>query len=155
MLFCGINPGLRSAELGRHFAGPGNRFWAVLYRAGFTPLQLRPDQQRELVTWGLGITNLVTRPTARAQELSGAELRDGGRRLVTLATSHRPAYVAVVGLTAYRAAFDEPRAVVGPQQRRLGPADVWLLPNPSGLNARWTLPALTEEFGRLRTMLDE
>jgi TDG/mug DNA glycosylase family protein len=152
VLFCGINPGLLSAAKGQHFARPGNRFWPALHRSGFTPTQLHPDQQFELPTLGLGITNLVSRATARAQELSRLELRDGGIRLATLVDAVTPSWVAVVGITAYRAAFDEPNAVIGPQHRRLGDAQVWVLPNPSGLNAHWPLPAMAEEFARLRNV---
>lgn len=151
VLFCGINPGLLSAARGQHFARPGNRFWPALHRCGFTPTQLRPDQQWELPALGLGITNLVARATARAQELSRTELRDGGARLVSLAGTAAPRWVAVVGITAYRTAFDRPGAVIGPQPGRLGAARLWVLPNPSGLNAHWPLPAMVEEFTRLRT----
>ncbi len=152
MLFCGINPGLLSARKGQHFARPGNRFWPALHGSGFTPTLLGPDQQSELPALGLGITNLVSRPTARAQELTTDELRAGGARLTELARRLAPRWVAVVGITAYRTAFAEPKAVVGRQDRLLGDARVWALPNPSGLNAHWQLPALAEEFARLHAV---
>jgi len=150
VLFCGINPGLVSAATGHHFARPGNRFWPALVAAGFTPRRLRPDEQGELAALGLGITNMVARATARADELSDAELLAGGVRLRELVGAVRPAWLAVVGITAYRTAFDAPRATVGPQEAALGPTRVWVLPNPSGLNAHWQMPELTAEFARLR-----
>ncbi|MBO0849638.1 MAG: G/U mismatch-specific DNA glycosylase [Pseudonocardia sp.] len=150
MLFCGINPGMVSAATGHHFARPGNRFWPALHRSGFTPTLLRPDQQAVLPSLGLGLTNLVARATARADELTASELRAGGRRLRELTERLRPGWLAVVGITAYRTAFDEPKAVVGPQAERHGATRIWALPNPSGLNAHWPLPALAEEFARLR-----
>jgi double-stranded uracil-DNA glycosylase len=150
VLFCGINPGLVSAATGHHFARPGNRFWPALHGAGFTPRLLRPDEQGELRALGLGITNMVPRATARADELTPAELVAGGERLRALVATHRPAWLAVVGVTAYRVAFARPRAAVGPQEAPLGDTAVWVLPNPSGLNAHWQLPAMTAEYARLR-----
>ncbi|HYH33055.1 MAG TPA: G/U mismatch-specific DNA glycosylase [Pseudonocardia sp.] len=150
VLFCGINPGLVSAATGHHFARPGNRFWPALHGAGFTPRQLRPAEQGELGGLGLGITNMAPRATARADELTPAELVAGAVRLRELVAEHRPVWLAVVGVTAYRTAFGVPRAVVGPQDERLGTTGVWVLPNPSGLNAHWQLPAMVAEFGRLR-----
>ncbi len=149
VLFCGINPGLVSAATGHHFARPGNRFWPALHAAGFTPRVLRPAEQGELAGLGLGITNMVARATARADELATAELVAGGERLRTLVARARPAWLAVVGITAYRTAFAAPRAGVGPQEP-LGPTGVWVLPNSSGLNAHYQLPELTAEFARLR-----
>jgi double-stranded uracil-DNA glycosylase len=145
VLFCGINPGLVSAATGHHFARPGNRFWPVLHAAGFTPRLLRPAEQGELAALGLGITNLVPRATARADELSAAELVAGGARLRELVARLRPAWLAVVGITAYRTAFAAPQAMVGPQE-----PGVWVLPNPSGLNAHYQLPELTAAFAALR-----
>jgi TDG/mug DNA glycosylase family protein len=150
VLFSGINPGLVSAATGHHFARPGNRFWPALHASGFTPRLLRPDEQGELARRGLGITNVCARATARADELSAEEVRAGGVRLRELVVDRRPAWLAVVGVTVYRAAFAAPKAVVGPQDERLGETRVWVLPNPSGLNAHWQPPALAEEFGRLR-----
>jgi len=150
VLFCGINPGLWSAATGHHFARPGNRFWPALHLSGFTPRQLRPDEQRELLAHRLGITNMVARATARADELTPQELRDGGIRLTELVDRLRPAALAVVGLGAYRTAFGQPDAGTGPRPDRIGNTVVWVLPNPSGLNAHWQLPDLAEEFRRLR-----
>lgn len=145
VLFCGINPGLVSAATGHHFARPGNRFWPVLHAAGFTPRLLRPAEQGELAALGLGITNMAPRATARADELSTAELVAGGVRLRELVARVRPDWLAVVGITAYRTAFAAPHAVVGPQE-----PGVWVLPNPSGLNAHYQLPELTAAYAALR-----
>ncbi len=150
VLFCGINPGLMTAATGHHFARPGNRFWPALHRSGFTPRLLPPADQGELLSYGLGITNVVARATARADELSAEEYREGGRLLAAKVSRLRPRWLAVLGVTAYRAAFEDPRARVGPQVRTIGGTRVWVLPNPSGLNAHWTPAALAEEFGRLR-----
>lgn len=152
VLFCGINPGLYSAATGHHFARPGNRFWPALHRSGFTPRPLRPDEQDQLPALGLGITNLAARPTARAAELTAAELREGAVLLAELVSRYRPRWVAVVGITAYRTAFARPRAVIGRQEDRLGPAGLWVLPNPSGLNAHYPPPALAAAFGELRAV---
>jgi TDG/mug DNA glycosylase family protein len=150
VLFSGINPGLYSAATGHHFARPGNRFWPALYRSGFTPRLFRPEEQEELLELGLGITNVAPRATARADELSARELRDGGQELLAKAVRTRPAWLAVVGVTAYRTAFGQPRAAVGPQDLTAGRTRLWVLPNPSGLNAHWTAQTLAEEFARLR-----
>jgi TDG/mug DNA glycosylase family protein len=150
VLFCGINPGLVSAATGHHFARPGNRFWPAVHGAGFTSRLLAPAEQGELRGLGLGITNMAPRATARAEELTSAELVAGAARLRELVAAHRPVWLAVVGVTAYRTAFGVPRAVVGPQEERLDGTGIWVLPNPSGLNAHWQLPALVAEFGRLR-----
>jgi TDG/mug DNA glycosylase family protein len=150
VLFCGINPGLYSAATGWHFARPGNRFWPALYLSGFTPRQLAPREQAELPAHGLGITNIAPRATAQAAELTGDELRDGAVKLRELADRYRPRFVAVAGVTAYRTAFGRPRAAIGPQDEKLGPARLWILPNPGGLNAHWTLLQLAEAFRELR-----
>ncbi|RII13938.1 G/U mismatch-specific DNA glycosylase [Streptomyces sp. YIM 130001] len=150
VLFCGINPSLLTAATGHHFARPGNRFWPVLHRSGFTTRQLLPAEQEELLSYGLGITNVVARATARADELAPAELVAGGRVLTGTVERLRPTWLAVVGVTAYRTAFAERQAQIGPQQTRIGGSRVWVLPNPSGLNARWSLDAMSEEYGRLR-----
>jgi TDG/mug DNA glycosylase family protein len=134
-LIVGINPGLRSAETGHHFARPGNRFWPALFASGITPRLLRPDEQDQLPALGVGITNLVPRPSATAAEVTAEELRVGAERLAALAATHRPRVVAVLGLTAYRVAFGRPRAVAGPQPEAIAGAQLWVLPNPSGLNA--------------------
>ncbi|MFJ3583543.1 G/U mismatch-specific DNA glycosylase [Streptomyces sp. NPDC090127] len=150
VLFCGINPGLMSAATGHHFARPGNRFWPVLARSGFTPRLLLPAEQDELLAYGLGITNVVARASARADELTDEEFREGGRLLTRRVERLRPGWLAVVGITAYRTAFGERRAVIGPQERTIGGTRIWALPNPSGLNAHWTLETMAEEFTRLR-----
>ncbi|HEX9520075.1 MAG TPA: G/U mismatch-specific DNA glycosylase [Streptosporangiaceae bacterium] len=155
VLFCGINPGLYSAATGYHFARPGNRFWPSLHESGFTDRLLRPSEQEQLLGYGLGITNIVARSTARADELSRAELVAGGKLLAAKVTRLRPRWLAVVGVTAYRTAFGLPRAAVGPQDDLIGGARVWVLPNTSGLNAHWTPPALAAEFARLRRQLSK
>jgi double-stranded uracil-DNA glycosylase len=153
VLFCGINPGLYSAWSGHHFARPGNRFWPALFGAGFTPRLFSPAEQESLLSLGLGITNVVPRASARADELSAAELASGGVRLRSLVAEYRPRVLAVLGVTAYREAFAAPKAVVGRQESLLGSTVVWVLPNPSGLNAHYQLPALVSEFARLRASL--
>jgi len=150
VLFCGINPGLYSAAKGWHFARPGNRFWPALALSGFTGRRLAPHEQDLLPGYGLGITNLVARASARATELTNAELRAGGARLREVVVRHKPHVVAVAGVTAYRAAFARPRAQIGPQPEILAGARLWILPNPSGLNAHWPLGALVDEFRLLR-----
>ncbi|MFJ1812007.1 MULTISPECIES: G/U mismatch-specific DNA glycosylase [unclassified Streptomyces] len=150
VLFCGINPGLMTAASGHHFARPGNRFWPVLHLSGFTPRLLEPAEQRELLSYGLGITNVVARATARADELTAREYQEGGRLLAEKVTRLNPRWLAVVGVTAYRAAFDDRKAAVGPQERAIGDTRVWVLPNPSGLNAHWTAATMAREFARLR-----
>ncbi|MEU5659784.1 G/U mismatch-specific DNA glycosylase [Streptomyces sp. NPDC047737] len=149
VLFCGINPSLMTAVTGHHFAHPGNRFWPVLHRSGFTPRQLKPSEQDELLRYGLGITNVVARATARADELHPDEFREGGRLLSAKVEALRPRWLAVVGVTAYRTAFGERRAPIGPQDRVIGGARVWALPNPSGLNAHWTVSTMADEYARL------
>ncbi|MFF7887445.1 G/U mismatch-specific DNA glycosylase [Streptomyces sp. NPDC020794] len=155
VLFCGINPGLMTAATGHHFARPGNRFWPVLHLSGFTPRLMKPSEQGELPSHGLGITNVVARATARADELSAEEYREGGRLLSAKVERLRPGWLAVVGVTAYRAAFEDRKAVIGPQERTIGDTRVWVLPNPSGLNAHWTAETMAKEFGRLRVAATE
>ena len=150
VLFCGINPGLYSGATGDHFARPGNRFWPALHLSGFTPRQLHPSEKDELLALGLGITNVVARTTARADELTRAEVVAGGRALRRKVKRYGPRWLAVLGLGAYRVAFGVKDARVGPQPESLGETRVWLLPNPSGLNAHYQLPALAVEFEKLR-----
>lgn len=150
VLFSGINPSLYSAATGHHFARPGNRFWPALHRSGFTARQLHPSEQELLPAEGLGITNVVARATARADELSPVELVEGGRALAALVARWQPRFLAVLGVTAYRAAFGLPKARIGPQEQRIADVPVWVLPNPSGLNASYQLGRLAEEFARLR-----
>jgi TDG/mug DNA glycosylase family protein len=150
VLFCGINPGLYSGATGWHFARPGNRFWRVLHESGFTDRVLHPSEQFLLPHFGLGITNLVNRTTATAAELSDDELRAGGQRLRPLVAEWTPAWLAVVGVSAYRVAFADPTAQVGRQALTVGDTRVWVLPNPSGLNAHYQVPELAAAFSELR-----
>jgi TDG/mug DNA glycosylase family protein len=145
VLFVGINPSLRSAEVGHHFARPGNRFWPTLHAAGFTPRRLRPEEDHELPAHGVGVTNIAFRPTREAAQLSASELREGAMALEETVGLHRPRLVAIVGLTAYRVAFTRPKATMGLQRETIGGRPVWVLPNPSGLNAHYK-PA---DFARL------
>lgn len=145
VLFVGINPSLRSAELGHNFARPGNRFWPTLYAAGFTPRQLTPAEDGLLPSFGLGLVNFVSRPTRAASELTVAELRAGGAAVEATVCASQPRLVAVVGVVAYRVAFARPRADIGLQEEPMGGRPVWVLPNPSGLNAHYK-PA---DFARL------
>ena len=146
VVFCGINPGLYTAWAGHHFARPGNRFWPALHLSGFTPRQLHPSEERQLLGLGLGITNLVARTTARADELTDDELRAGAQILRQKVERYRPRWLAVLGAGAYRAAFAAPKAEIGPRPD----GRTWVLPNTSGLNAHYQLPALVEEFAKLR-----
>jgi len=155
VLLVGINPSLWSGWSGHHFGRPSNRLWPTLHQAGLTPRLLQPDDQDELLAAGIGITNLVNRATARADELSADEIRDGVPRLRAAVARWRPPYVAVLGVTAYRTAFGRPKARVGPQAETVDGARLWVLPNPSGLNAHYQQPALTAEYGRLRAALED
>lgn len=149
ILFCGINPGLYSAAIQHHFGRPGNRFWPTLHRAGFTPRLLTPYDERELLPLGFGITNVVERASARADELSSAELLTGGQRLRQRVLDYQPRVLAVLGVTAYRAAFQQPKAQIGLQNETIGTTKLWVLPNPSGLNAHHTLDSLADLFRSL------
>jgi TDG/mug DNA glycosylase family protein len=153
VLFCGINPGLYTAATGHHFARPGNRFWPALYDAGFTPRRLYPWEQDELLDLGCGATNLVRRATATAAELEDAELRAGRRRLERKVRRYRPRVVALVGLGAYRVAFDRSRATLGLQPETIAGAALWVLPNTSGLNANHQAADFAKAFGELRTFV--
>jgi len=150
VLFCGINPSLTSAARRHHFARPGNRFWPALHLAGLTPRQLAPDEDRELLRYGLGVTNVVARPTRTAAELDPAELRAGAVALAALVEQWRPRVLAVLGVTAWRLAFDRPQAALGLQPETVGGAATWVVPNPSGLNAHYQLPDLARIYGELR-----
>ena len=154
VLFCGINPGLYSGATGHHFARPGNRFWPTLYQAGFTQRLLTPAEERELVVSGYGITNLVARATATADELSPDELLAGQRRLKAKVKRFQPRVLAVLGISAYRTAFAQKVVALGQQPERLVNATVWVLPNPSGLNAHYQLANLVEHFGALRKAVE-
>ena len=150
VLFCGINPGLYSAATGHHFARPGNRFWPTLYQAGLTPRLFVPGEERELLTFGYGITNLVVRATATADELAPKELVAGQRGLKAKVKRYQPQVVAVLGISAYRTAFVQKIVTLGKQAKRLENSVVWVLPNPSGLNAHYQLANLVEHFQALR-----
>jgi TDG/mug DNA glycosylase family protein len=149
VLFCGINPGLYTAAIGHHFGRPGNRFWKVIHLAGFTDRQLSPFEERRLLDRGIGVTNLVPRATAAAAELTPDELRAGAARVERLACGLRPRVVAFLGMLAYRSATRQPRAAMGLQPQRFCESRVWLLPNPSGLQARYQLAELVGLFAEL------
>ncbi len=154
VLFVGINPSLRSAEVGHHFARPGNRFWPTLHAAGFTPRRLQPHEDAELLDLGIGVTNIASRPTRAADELAREELVAGARELDALVRADRPRLVAVVGLTAYRTAFARPKAVMGLQAETIGGRPVWVLPNPSGLNAHYKPADFARVYAEARAYLD-
>lgn len=154
VLFCGINPGLYTAAVGHHFARPGNRFWPALFAAGFTDRLMSPFDERELLKLGFGVTNVVMRATATADGLARDELRAGGKRLVAKVLRYRPAFLAILGLGAYRAAWNVPKAVIGPQEQRIAETVVWILPNPSGLNAHYQAKDLARVFGELKKAVD-
>ncbi len=150
VLFCGINPGLYSGAVGHHFARPGNRFWPALHLSGFTRRLLSPFEERALLDLGLGITNIVERTTARADELTREELEAGAGALVEKVRRYRPRFLAPLGISAYRVAFGRKDAGVGAQDDGIDETRVWVLPNPSGLNAHYQLPDLAAAFAELR-----
>lgn len=155
VLFCGINPGLYTAAVGHHFARPGNRFWPALHGSGFTDRQLSPFEEHELLALRLGVTNVVPRATAAASELTKDDFVKGGSRLRAKVRCYRPRIVAVLGVGAYREAFARPKAVIGEQDERIADARVWVLPNPSGLNANYQLPELVKLLKELREAVDD
>ena len=150
ILFCGINPGLYSGAVGHHFARPGNRFWKAVHESGLAPRLLEPREETKMLEYGYGITNLVNRATASADEIGDEELRRGRRSLSGKAGWYRPGTVAVLGLTAYRTAFGEREAGIGEQERRIGDSALWVLPSPSGLNAHYQLADFARLFSRLK-----
>jgi TDG/mug DNA glycosylase family protein len=150
VLFCGINPGLYTAAVGHHFARPGNRFWPALHKSGFTDRLVSPFEERELLQSGIGISNIVPHATASAAELTREDFIAGGRRLAAKVKRYHPRIVAILGVGAYRDAFAKPKAVIGEQDERIHAARVWVLPNPSGLNASYQLPEIVRLFGELR-----
>jgi TDG/mug DNA glycosylase family protein len=154
VLFCGINPGLYTAAVQQHFGRPGNRFWPTLHRAGFTPRLFAPSEQRELLPLGIGITNVVARATSAADELTREELIGGGRILAERVKRYAPRYLAIVGIGAYRTAFDRPKAKMGLQEEMIGETNIWVLPNPSGLNANYQAAQLVELFAELKRASD-
>src|SRR5215510_3961098 len=154
VLFCGINPSVYSAVVGHHFARPGNRFWPTLHKAGFTPRLLRPEQEQELLTYSYGITNIVERASVAAAELSAEELAAGGQALRTKVQQYQPRVLAILGISAYRLAFNQPRAVLGPQPETIGTTPLYILPNPSGLNANYTPADLARVYAEFRHTID-
>jgi TDG/mug DNA glycosylase family protein len=154
VLFCGINPGLYSGATGHHFARPGNRFWPTLHAAGFTPRILKPEEELELLAYGYGITNLVERATAAAAELAAEELAAGGGRLRSKVERYRPRVLAILGISAYRLAFARPSATLGRHPEMIGSTQVYILPNPSGLNAHYTPAALARVYGEFRQTVE-
>jgi len=154
VLFCGINPGLYTAAVGHHFARPGNRFWPALYAAGFTDRLLSPFDERELLKSGYGITNVVPRTTASADQLTREEIVASGDQLKAKVLRYRPRVLAVLGVGAYRTAFNQPKATVGRQPEMLGNTVLWVLPNPSGLNANYQAAALARLFSELKEFSD-
>ena len=151
VLFCGTNPGLYSAAVGHHYGRPGNRFWPTLHASGFTPRLFRPSEEHELLTLGYGITDVVLRASTAAHELTKAEIVAGGKVLRIKVQKFAPQFLAVLGLGIYRTAFSQPKAVVGLQAERIGDTQVWLLPNPSGLNAHYQPAELVRLFAELHT----
>ena len=151
VLFCGVNPGLYSGATGHHFARPGNRFWIALFQAGFTPRLLSPYEDASMLQFDCGITNLVARTTRKADDLTREELVSGRKRVEAKIRRYRPTVVAVLGVGAYRKAFDRPKADIGPQPETIGTTKIWVLPNPSGLNAHYQIADLTKLFAELRT----
>jgi double-stranded uracil-DNA glycosylase len=155
VLFCGINPGLYTAAIGHHFGRPGNRFWPALHAAGITPRLLSPYQEQDLLLYGYGITNLVMRATAAADELTREELAAGGQILEEKVRRYTPRFLAILGVTAYRSAFNRPKAVTGPQTQLIGGAVAWVLPNPSGLNAHYQIEDLAQMYRQLKEAAEE
>ena len=154
VVLCGINPSVYSVVVGHHFARPGNRFWPALHASGWTPRLLRPAEDARLLDLGLGITNIAARATVAAADLSRDELRAGAPLLAAKIAENRPRWLAVLGISAYRTAFEEPSAVLGLQERTIGETRVWVLPNPSGLNAHFPPAKLAEVFGEFRLATD-
>ena len=154
VLFCGINPGLYSGLTGHHFAKPGNRFWKTLHLSGFTNRQLLPSEELELLENGFGITNVIRRATATAEELMKEEYVAGGKLLIEKIEKFEPKYLAVLGIGAFRTAFDQPKAGLGLQNEKIGKTRVWVLPNPSGLNAHYQLNDLVNVYSELRQTVE-
>lgn len=149
ILFCGINPSLYSAAVGHHFARPGNRFWRSLHAAGYTERVLSPFEDRDLLQFGYGLTNICDRATARADELKTEDLVFGQQQLAVKIEQYQPRFLAILGISAYRTAFHQPKAVMGRQPELMSGATIWVLPNPSGLNAHYQLADLTRVYREL------
>ena len=154
VVFCGINPSVYSAVVGHHFARPGNRFWKALHDGGFTPERLHPSRDSELLDHGCGITNLASRATVAAADLEDWELLTGSQVLEEKMRRLAPRWLAVLGISAYRTAFKRPKALLGPQEERVGGVRVWVLPNPSGLNAHYHPPHLARLFRELHEVVE-
>ena len=155
VLFCGINPGLYTAAVGHHFARPGNRFWPALHAGGFTDRVLSPFDERELLKSGYGITNVVMRTTATADQLTREEIIAGGEQLRAKVLRYQPRVLAVLGVGAYRTAFNQPKATIGRQPDTIGNTMLWVLPNPSGLNANYQAADLARLFRELKDFADK
>jgi double-stranded uracil-DNA glycosylase len=150
VVFCGINPGVRAASTGHHFAGRGNRFWRVIHLAGFTPGQLSPEDDRTFLQYGCGLTTAVSRPTARADELSQWEFKAAASEFEQKIERYGPQYVAFLGKMAISAMSGERDIGWGLQPTAFGGASAWVLPNPSGLNRTFSLDALVTAYQELR-----
>jgi TDG/mug DNA glycosylase family protein len=154
VLLCGINPGLYTAAIGHHFGRPGNRFWPALHAGGITPRAFSPFEELQLLPLGYGITNIVARATATAADLSADELRADAKKLIRKVEKLEPKLLAVIGVGAYRVAFDWPQATIGLQDDRIGTTRIWVLPNPSGLNAHYQPKELGRLFAKMRKFAD-
>lgn len=150
VLFCGINPSVYSAVVGHHFARPGNRFWPALHESGFTPRRLHPAEDALLLEYGLGLTNVFELATVGEKDVSKEQFIAGGKRLEGRVHEYKPRVLAVLGIGAYRKGFGRNKAVMGKQAETIGETDIWVLPNPSGLNAHYQLPDLARVYGELR-----
>jgi TDG/mug DNA glycosylase family protein len=155
VLFCGINPGLYTAAIGHHFGRPGNRFWPAIHQAGFTPRLYSPYEDMDLLELGYGVTNVVNKATATADQLTKEELRAGGTALRKKVLKYRPRILAVLGMGAYRTAFEQPKAPIGEQPELIGETRIWVLPNTSGLNANFQMPDLVRVFRELKQAADD
>jgi len=154
VLFCGINPGLYSAAVGHHFAGPGNLFWSTILASGLTSRLLSAFDEAELLALGYGITNMVARTSASAEDVAKDELRRGAKALRRKVLKFKPRFLAVCGLVAYRVGFERNKAVVGLQEEKIGDTAIWLLPNPSGLNAFHQPAVMNQMFTDFRIALE-
>jgi TDG/mug DNA glycosylase family protein len=154
-VFCGINPGLRAAAIGHHFAGRGNRFWRTLHLAGITPTLFTPENDRDLLRCGYGLTTAAARPTARAEQIPGLEIRAAANELAAKIESYAPGHVAFLGKQAYAVIARRAQLEWGRQPERFGGAGVWLLPNPSGLNRAFSLERLVEYYRAFRVATEQ
>lgn len=155
VLFCGINPGLYTAVTGHHFARPGNRFWPALHLGGITPRLLHPSEERELLALGYGITGFVRRATANASSLTTAEYRAGAERITATVEEYRPRWVCFLAMEGYRKGFRRPKATLGIQEETIGATRLWVMPNPSGLNAHYQLADFAAMFRALKEEVEK